>query len=70
MTTIYWLLITDISRLNYSRIPAVLFASLNEREAYISKYSPQSYRVFQYDIEDEYVRLDLQEGAPLAYPNL
>lgn len=70
MTTIYWLLITDIARRNVSRIPAVLFASEEERESYLDTYSPTSYRSFQYDIEDELAPLDLSEGAPLAYPNL
>jgi hypothetical protein len=70
MTTIYGLLITDISHLNYDRIPAVLFGTIYERENYIQIWAPQSYRLFQYEIEDEYVDLDLREGAPRSYPNL
>lgn len=70
MKTIYWILITDIYRLNYNRIPAVLFPTKEKREAYIEWYSPTSYRVFQYDIEEEYAELDLVEWRPLPYPNL
>lgn len=70
MKTIYWVLITDIYRINYARIPAVLFPTDEKREAYIEGYSPTSYRLFQYEIEEEYATLDLAEGAPLPFPNL
>lgn len=70
MQIIYWLLITDIHRLNYTRIPAVLFETEEERQDYIEIYSPISYRIFEYEIEKEYANLDLEEWKPLPFPNL
>lgn len=70
MTTIYWLLITDIKRRNVSRIPAVLFATEKERDEYLYIYCPFSYREFQYEIDDDLALIDLEDGAPLSYPNV
>lgn len=70
MTTIYWLLITNIKRRTVSRIPAVLFRTEKERNDYLYTYCPFSHQEFQYEIEDNLALIDLEDGAPLPYPNV
>lgn len=70
MRTVFWILITDIAKLNYNRIPAILFETNKERNEYIDKYEPMSYRIFEYEIEEEYAILDINEWKPLIFPNL
>lgn len=60
----------DIKRLNYNRVPAVLFRTESDREKYIDEFEPMSFRYFEYEIEPEYWELDLEEWKPLVYPNL
>jgi len=56
MTTIYWLLIFNENETMRTK----LFDSKIAREAYICWYEPESYRVFEYQIETDYSIIDKQ----------
>jgi hypothetical protein len=53
--TIYWV----FQIINETTVAPKLFPSLQDREHYITNTPMDSYRVFQYDIEDEYSDIDL-----------
>lgn len=55
---VYGLLIMDT---NQPHIPSYLFASTQERSEYIKSYELESYRLFDYTIEQPYAETDIAE---------
>jgi len=55
MKRFYWLLIFHIAE-----IETHLFERAIERDTYINETDPESYRLFQYEIDSDYEDVDIQ----------